>query len=314
MNHALRLVNRLILYPEVLYGLLQKRSTVGGQAVIEGVMMKSRRSWAVAVRGVDGGIHTLQEELKPTPALFRLPLLRGPFVLIQSIILGVKAIDFSASKAYDEEDKKMSPLLSLMAIIVAFVLGAALFILLPLFITRLLGTVFAVVKDSAFVFNLIDGLVRVVIFVLYIILIGLWDEMKRIYEYHGAEHKVIHAYEDGSELVPETIGRVYSPQHPRCGTSFLLIVMIISILIFSLIPHDMGFVGKLVSRLLLIPLVAGVSYEMLKLSSRGQKRALFRLLSLPGLALQRLTTREPDMAQIEVAIVSLRAALEAGDV
>ncbi len=314
MKYALKFLNQTLLCSEIFSALASRKSSVGGQAVIEGVMMKASRSWAVAVRGKAGDIHILKRSLKPTPYIFKFPLLRGVFALTQSITLGIKAIDFSASKAYEEEEQKMSPLLSLFTIIVAIILGVGLFIFLPLYITKLIGLSILIVKQNPFVFNLFDGTLRVVIFILYIYLIGLWSDMKRIYEYHGAEHKVIHAYEKGGELNPESIQKKYSPQHPRCGTSFLMIVMVISILIFSLIPHEIGFTGKLLSRLILIPLVAGLSYEILKISAKRQRNPLFRMLSLPGLALQKLTTRQPDRDQIEVAIVSLRSALEDNNV
>jgi|Deesub1362A_J573_1020465.scaffolds.fasta_scaffold17590_2 uncharacterized protein YqhQ len=313
MRYALKFLNQILLCPEVFSALASRKSNVGGQAVIEGVMMKASRSWAVAVRGKAGDIHILKKSLKPTPYIFKLPLLRGVFALTQSITLGIKAIDFSASKAY-EEDQKMSPLLSFITIIVAIILGVGLFIFLPLYITKLIGLSILIVKQNPIVFNFFDGTLRVAIFILYIYLIGLWSDMKRIYEYHGAEHKVIHAYENGGELNPESIYNNYSPQHPRCGTSFLMIVMVISILIFSLIPHEMGFIGKLLSRLVLIPIVAGLSYEILKVSAKRQRNPFFRILSLPGLALQKLTTRQPDKDQIEVAIVSLRSALEDSNV
>lgn len=314
MKYALKFLNQILLYLQVFSALATRKPSVGGQAVIEGVMMKASRSWAVAVRGKGGDIHILKRYLRPTPYIFKLPLLRGVFVLIQSITLGFKAIDFSASKVYEEEDHKMSPILSFLTIIVAIILGVGVFIFLPLYITKLIGLSILIVKQNPFVFNLFDGTLRVAIFILYIYLIGLWSDMKRIYEYHGAEHKVIHAYEKGGELNPESIHKNYSPQHPRCGTSFLMIVMVMSILVFSLIPHEIGFTGKLLSRLVLIPIVAGLSYEILKISAKIQRNPLFRMLSLPGLALQKLTTRQPDMDQIEVAIVSLRSALEDSNV
>ncbi|NOY64372.1 MAG: DUF1385 domain-containing protein [Nitrospirae bacterium] len=314
MKYALKFFNQILLCSEAFPALAARKSSVGGQAVIEGVMMKASRSWAVAVRGKAGDIHILKRYLKPTPYIFKLPLLRGVFVLIQSIALGIKAIDFSASKAYEEEEQKISPVLSFFTILVAIILGIGLFIFLPLYITRLVGLSIPMVKQNPLVFNLFDGTLRVIIFIFYVFIIGLWSDMKRIYEYHGAEHKVIHAYEKGGELNPESIHNNYSPQHPRCGTSFLMIVMVISILIFSLIPHEIGFTGKLLSRLVLIPLVAGVSYEILKISAKKQKNPFFRMLSIPGLALQKLTTRQPDREQIEVAIVSLRSALEDSNV
>ncbi len=289
--------------------LYTKRRNIGGQAVIEGVMMRANRTWAVAVRARDGAIHTMKENLRPLPMFLKLPLIRGTVALVQSVVLGIKAIDFSASKAYEEEGE-ISPLMSGITITIALLLGIGLFIFLPLYLTKILGSLFSMVKESTLLFNLTDGIIRVVIFILYIYLIGLWSEMRRIYEYHGAEHKVIHAYEDGAQLEAETIATKYSPQHPRCGTSFLLIVMIISILVFSFIPHHMGFIEKLGLRMLLIPLVAGLSYEILKVSAKRSQKGIFRYFIIPGIMLQRLTTREPDKDQIEVALTSLTTVIE----
>ncbi|MBI4690798.1 MAG: DUF1385 domain-containing protein [Nitrospirae bacterium] len=282
---------------------------IGGQAVIEGVMMKAPKGWTVAVRDTKGEIHVKKTSLLELPKLLKLPILRGVVALFHAMYLGIKAIEFSANKVYEEEDVTMSPLLISLTIGAAFVLGVALFILLPLYATKLLGLISSSVSKSSFVFNLVDGVVRVFIFMLYIIGIGLWKEMRRIFEYHGAEHKVIHAYEAGKELNVDNV-RHFSPLHPRCGTSFLLIVMIISILIFSFIPQSWPFFYKFLSRLVLIPLIAGLSYEILKLSSKMKDNAVVNLLIMPGLFLQRLTTREPDNKQIEVAITALKEVLE----
>ena len=161
-------------------------------------------------------------------------------------------------------------------------------------------------------FNFVDGLIRVFLFILYIVGIGLWKEMRRIFEYHGAEHKVIHAYENGNELLVQNIKK-YSPLHPRCGTSFLLIVMIISIFTFSFIPQAWPFLYKFLSRLIFIPLIAGISYEILKLSAKMEHNFIMHLLIQPGLLLQRLTTREPDESQIEVAVKALQEVLKFED-
>jgi uncharacterized protein YqhQ len=158
------------------------------------------------------------------------------------------------------------------------------------------------------IFNLVDGVIRVFIFLFYIVSVGLWKEMRRIFEYHGAEHKVIHAYENGKDLTVNDI-KVYSPLHPRCGTSFLLIVMVISIFTFSFIPQGWSFIYKFLSRLILIPLIAGISYEFLKLSARMQDNSMMKMMIKPGLLLQRLTTREPDESQIEVAVRALEEVL-----
>jgi len=282
--------------------------TIGGQAVIEGVMMKSRRGWTVAVRGPGGEIHVKRERLKELPRLFRMPLARGVLVLLHTLVLGIRALEFSASKAYEGgEGKPPGRAAIAMTIGVSLILGVALFIALPLYATKLIGIALRSVAESSLLFNLVDGVVRVLVFLLYIVIIGLWSEIRRVFEYHGAEHKVIHAYEEGR---PDEAGSPeFSPLHPRCGTSFLLIVMLVSILVFSFIPQSWGFTAKFISRVVLIPLIAGISYEALKLSARISKSAAGRAIVFPGLMLQRLTTREPDPSQVEVALRALNEVL-----
>ena len=282
---------------------------IGGQAVIEGVMMKGRKGWTVAVRGPNGNIHVKRELVSELPWILRLPVLRGFIALFSALFIGIKAIEFSASKAYEEEaGEDLSPVTLGFTIAFSVVIGIALFILLPLYATKLLGFVFESVVKSSLIFNLVDGIIRVFIFLLYIISVGLWKEMRRIFEYHGAEHKVIHAFEHGEDLSVKNI-KVFSPLHPRCGTSFLLIVMVISIFTFSFIPQEWTFIYKFLSRLILIPLIAGISYEFLKLSAKMQDNLIMKMLIQPGLLLQRLTTREPDEAQIEVAVRALEEVL-----
>lgn len=282
---------------------------IGGQAVIEGVMMKGRKSWTVAVRGPKGEIHVKSEKISELPWALRLPVIRGFIALFSALFIGIKAIEFSASKAYEEEEgEDLSPVTMGLTIALSVALGIVLFILVPLYATKLLGLVFQSVSKSSLVFNLVDGVIRVFIFILYIVSIGLWKEMRRIFEYHGAEHKVIHAFENGKDLSLKGI-KVYSPLHPRCGTSFLLIVMVISIFTFSFIPQSWPFAYKFLARLVLIPLIAGLSYEFLKLSARLQDNPVMKLMIQPGLLLQRLTTREPDESQIEVAVRALEEVL-----
>jgi uncharacterized protein YqhQ len=282
---------------------------IGGQAVIEGVMMKSPSGWTVAVRDQKGEIHIKREVLERLPAFLRLPLLRGVVGLFHALAIGIKAIEFSASKAYEgEAEKPLSPFAMASTIVFAMGLGVGLFIFLPLYLTKLLGLVMSGVEKSSFLFNLTDGIIRVLIFLVYVFSIGLWKDMRRIFEYHGAEHKVIHAYEAGKDLDVESV-RAFSPHHPRCGTSFLLIVMVISILVFSFVPQTWPFWGKFLSRLILIPLIAGLSYELLRLSAKMKDNALIHFMILPGLLLQKLTTREPDDSQIEVAIRAVEEVL-----
>lgn len=284
---------------------------IGGQAVIEGVMMKSPAGWSVAVRNPRGEISLKLERTRKQSRFLKLPVIRGVVALGQALSIGIKAIEFSGNVAYQEKDgeKPLSPLSMALTIGTAMALAVALFVILPLFLTKLTGGVVQGVSTSSVLFNLVDGVIRVGIFLLYVLSIGLWKEMRRIYEYHGAEHKVIYAYEAGEALTVEN-AKKYKPYHPRCGTSFLLIVMVISILVFSTIPQTWSFAGKAASRLVLIPLIAGVSYEVLRLSAKMKHNPLMGVVVLPGLLLQRLTVREPDAAQIEVALTAMSEVLK----
>ncbi|MDX9715561.1 MAG: DUF1385 domain-containing protein [Dissulfurispiraceae bacterium] len=281
---------------------------IGGQAVIEGVMMKSSKGWSVAVRDLKGDIHHKTVELKPLHKFFKLPVIRGFIALFHALVIGIKAIEFSGSIALSEDEKPMSSLSITFSILTALLLAVGLFIVLPLYATKLLGDIYGSVAESSVLFNLVDGILRVVVFLGYVTAIGLWKEMRRLYQYHGAEHKTIYAYEAGEELTVES-ARKYKPYHPRCGTSFLLIVMVISILVFSFIPQSWSFVLKFASRLVLIPLIAGISYEALKLSAKKNHNIFMKMVSVPGMFLQRLTAREPDDSQVEVAIAALKEVL-----
>jgi uncharacterized protein YqhQ len=279
---------------------------IGGQAVIEGVMMKSPSGWSVAVRGPNGDINVKRERTGQLAGFFKLPVVRGSVALFQALLIGIRALEFSGNVAYQKEDsdKPLSAQTMFFSITAAIVLAAALFILLPLLLTKLMGNVLHDIAHNSLLFNFVDGVIRVFIFLSYVFAIGLWKEMRRVYEYHGAEHKVIYAYEAGESLTVEN-ARKYKPYHPRCGTSFLLIVMVISIIIFSFIPQQWTFMSKAASRLILIPLVAGISYEMLKFSAKMKNNPVIGLMVFPGLLLQRMTVREPDESQIEVALAAM---------
>ena len=287
---------------------------IGGQAVIEGVMMKSKRGWSVAVRGPKGEIHVKTERLRELPAIYSMPFVRGVLVLLHTLTIGIKALEFSASKAYDDEggEEPLSKGAITLTIAASIGLSVVLFVLVPLYAAKLTGTFVEAVAKGSLLFNLVDGVVRVIVFLLYIVIVGMWAEMHRVFEYHGAEHKVIHAYEDGRTLDVQSV-REYSPRHPRCGTSFLMIVMVLSILVFSLIPSDWAFIYKALSRIVLIPVIAGISYETLKLSARMKDNPIVSALIMPGLLLQRLTTFEPDDSQIEVAIKAMQEVLDMED-
>lgn len=283
---------------------------IGGQAVIEGVMMKSPDGWSVAVRNPQGEINFKTVKTKKRGVIYKLPFLRGIFSLGIALSVGIKALEFSGSIAYHDgkENKSMSGFAMVLTIIFAFILAIGIFKFLPLFLTTLINNHIFELSSNSFLFNFIDGIIRVVIFFFYILLIGLWKDMKRVYEYHGAEHKVIYAYEAGEELSIENAKR-YKPYHPRCGTSFLLIVMCVSILVFMIIPKDWSFLEKFLSRVFLIPFIAGISYEVLRFSAKMKDNFIVQAIVFPGLMLQRLTVREPDDSQIEVAIAAMNEVL-----
>lgn len=292
---------------------------VGGQAVIEGVMMRAPRAVAIAVRRPDGEIVVKTELAIPLSERFpivKLPIIRGAVALFTSLIIGIKALNFSANEAMTEEEKdkegikegggELSSWAMAGTMTVAFGFGICLFFLFPLYLTKLMTPV---IGDNNIIFNLVDGVIRVIVFLAYIWAISRMSDIQRVFQYHGAEHKSIFAFEAGEELTVENVRR-YSRLHPRCGTSFLLIVMLVSIAVFSLIPKLWPFYLKAGSRIFLLPIIAGISYEFLKWSAMNDNHPLVRMVIAPGLALQRLTTREPDDSQLEVAIRSMNEALE----
>ncbi len=295
-----------------------EKINVGGQAVIEGVMMRAPRSVAIAVRRPSGEIVVKKELVVPLSERYpvvKLPIVRGAVALFSSLVIGIKALNFSANEAMVEEEKEekakgkggeLSSWAMAGTMAVAFGFGICLFFLFPLYLTKLLTPV---IGTNNIVFNLVDGVIRVIVFLLYIWGISRMEDIQRVFQYHGAEHKSIFAFEAGEELTVENVRR-YSRLHPRCGTSFLLIVMLVSIAVFSLIPKLWPFYLKAGSRVVLLPLIAGISYEFLKWSAKNDSHPFVKLIIAPGLGLQRLTTREPDDSQLEVAIRSMNEALE----
>jgi uncharacterized protein YqhQ len=281
---------------------------IGGQAVIEGVMMRSGNLYSVAVRTPEKQIVLKKENIKELPKPLKWPFVRGVVGLAQSLSIGIRALLYSAEVSGHEEETP-STLSLYLTVITAFAIGIGLFLLLPLYATRLLGIVYQPIHDSSLLFNLVDGVIRVLVFLIYILSICFSKDIRRVFQYHGAEHKAVNAFEAGVELTPENTDK-YSTLHPRCGTSFLLVVMMISILIFSLIPKDWPFYEKFLSRLVLIPLIAGSSYEFIKYSSKKMSNPLVRILAMPGLWLQKLTTGMPSHDQLEVAISALKEVLE----
>ena len=283
-------------------------SDIGGQAVIEGVMMRSGNHYTVAVRSPEKDIILKRENIREVARPLKWPLMRGVVALIQALSIGIKALMYSAEVSGHEEEKPSSFSLFL-TVFLAFVIGIGLFLLLPLYGTKVLGYVISSVNDSSLMFNLVDGLLRVMVFLIYILLISMSREIQRVFQYHGAEHKVVHAFEAGVDLTPENADN-YSTLHPRCGTSFLIMVMMLSILVFSLIPRDWPFLDKFLSRLVLMPLIAGLSYEFIKFTSKKLNNPFVRMMAMPGIWLQKLTTAVPSKDQIEVAIEALKEVLD----
>ena len=271
----------------------------GGQAVIEGVMIRSKKHMVTCVRQPNDEILTNVEEIKSVSEshkVLRLPFLRGIVALFETLYIGLKGIYFSANASLEEEEK-LNPKEIALTVALALVLAICLFSLLPFFLTIFLGL-------EGVVFNVTEGVIRLGILLLYLASVSSVGEFKRIFQYHGAEHTAINAYEAGVELNVSN-AKEFSRFHPRCGTSFIFIVALISILIFSIMPN-LGFSMMLAYRILLIPVIGAVSYEVLKLSDRYKKSKIMKILIAPGLGLQYLTTRKPDEKMIEVALEAVK--------
>ncbi|HVC32229.1 MAG TPA: DUF1385 domain-containing protein [Chloroflexota bacterium] len=288
----------------------------GGQAVIEGVMMRGARSMAVAVRDPSGQLVIHGEPLNG--AIYRSrwarwPFVRGAIALWDTLALGMRTLAFSADVAMGgeaeataiEESKRGTQPVVLGSMVVALGLAVALFFLLPIFLTNLVGRQ----VSSAFLSNLIETVFRLALIIGYMAAISLMPDVQRVFGYHGAEHKTVNAYEAGVDLTVPNV-RPFTLLHPRCGTTFLVIVVIISFLVFAILGHP-PIVELVLSRILLIPVIAGIGYELIRLGATNYHRPIVRTLMKPGLAVQRLTTREPDDSMIEAAIAALRTVLDA---
>ena len=302
-------------------------TSIGGQAIIEGVMMRGPHKTAMAVRKSNGEIicEVNENGTKKRNRFMRLPIVRGCVNFIDSLIIGMKALMFSANQIDLEDDEaeeeskfdrwleekfgdKIKDIVIYVSIAISLVMSVGLFILLPTLLTRgleaLLGGL-AFSGTRAFT-SVVEGIARMAIFLTYMALVSKMPDIRRVFEYHGAEHKTIACYEGGEKLTVENVKK-YTRFHPRCGTSFLLVVMIVSIIVFSLLPRT-GVILRMIMRLALLPVVAGVSYEFIKLAGRSKNKCV-GWLTKPGLWLQKLTTREPDDDQIAVAIVSMQAVI-----
>jgi len=285
----------------------QRDAPVGGQAVLEGVMMRGVSTWAVAVRDVQGTVGT--QSFPIASALgrrrwLRLPVIRGVVALGESLGIGLRALRLSAeAQAPPDERQEISRGQWALAVVLGLGLAVGLFFLLPAGLTSLSGAG----ADNGVVFVIVEKVIRVTIFLAYLWLVSRLPHLRRVFEYHGAEHKVIHTYEAGQELTPDNAQR-FSRLHPRCGTSFMLIVMLLAIVVLAPLGSPEWYV-LYPSRILAVPIIAGLSFEVLKWFGRNRTRPWARGLMWPGMQLQRLTTREPDAAQLAVAITALEAVL-----
>jgi uncharacterized protein YqhQ len=290
----------------------EKEFLLGGQAVIEGVMMRSPNYYTVAVRKPDGNI-VVQQKHKPKVSekhkWLGWPFIRGVAALGQSLSIGMGALNFSAEVAIEEEEGKDGEKAEFggwaMFGVVAFaiIFAVLLVVVLPLFLTDI--TIHLIpALDNPIGFNTVDGIFRVLAFLSYILSISLMPDIKRVFQYHGAEHMAVYASEKEKEITVEN-SKKYSPYHPRCGTSFLLLVMLVSIVVFSFTPHKGEFLIRLLIRTPLIPVIAGVSYEVLRATAKVSEHKLFCVLSAPGMLLQRLTAKHPDEKQLEVSVTAL---------
>lgn len=298
---------------------------VGGQAVLDGIMMKGEDRTAVAVRLPNKDIHIKTEKLKEPEKWMKIPIIRGVGVFIGSLVTGTKTLMYSAEvlegydgpDAVEYEDDKLTlwmekkfgekgawNVMLYASVVIALLLTVGIFIILPTAAVNWLGHF----TQSEILLNLIEGVLRIVLFVIYILVISKMKDIQTVFQYHGAEHKCIHCYENGLELTPEHCQTFYT-LHPRCGTSFLMFVMVISLILFSLLGWPNLF-WRIASRLLLIPVIAGLSYELLRWAGRSDN-LFVKILSLPGLYLQKLTTARPDNEQLEVAIAAMKAVMVA---
>ncbi|MGC8763063.1 MAG: DUF1385 domain-containing protein [Acidobacteriota bacterium] len=297
--------------------LAEKSVLVGGQAVIEGVLMRLPESYAVAVRDPRGTVQVKKDRLPEAARgrLGNLPLVRGSVILFRALLLGISALNYSAEVAMSEEEGtgKSGPASTLslvLTVVLSLAAGVLLFFYLPLFATELISRHWGLAQTSLG-FNLVDGALRVAVFLLYILAISLAKDIRRVFAYHGAEHKAVFTWEAQEALTVENARR-HPRLHPRCGTSFLLFVMVVSILVFALVPHAAPFWVKALVRLLFLPLIAGISYELIRFTAKFPRSPWVKPLLWPGLAFQLLTTREPDDAMLEVALRALTEARDLG--
>ncbi|KEJ04120.1 membrane protein [Clostridium botulinum A2B7 92] len=297
---------------------MEKSTNVGGQAVLEGVMMRGKNGIATAVRKTNGEIVVNKENYTPYTKksfFFSLPIIRGFVSLIESLVIGIQTLNYSASffEEQVEESKfdkwfnrtfkdKADNILIGITLLISFIISAVVFFIFPTFIANFFKKIYI---QSTLLLNIIEGIIRIAIFLLYILLISNMEDIKRVFQYHGAEHKTIFCYENHMDLIPENAIK-FTRFHPRCGTNFLFLVMIVSILLFSLTGWN-NIWQRILYRIILLPVVSGVTYEIIKWLGKSNSN-FAKIIAYPGLMLQKLTTKEPDLKQLEVAIMALKAA------
>lgn len=286
---------------------------IGGQALIEGVMIRAPRHIVMSVRKPDGQIETKDEVYIPFSKRYKplgLPILRGICNFAEMMVIGMRAINWSSLKAFAEPDDETEQgwIALTITILVSLVMVIVIFKYLPLLLTQYINDHVPLIKSNWLLFNLLDGLIKIAIFLLYIFVISRFKDIHRVFEYHGAEHKSIFAYEHDATLTPTSV-RNYQKEHPRCGTSFILIVFTVSIIVYTLIPRSPEFLINLGIRVAMLPIIAGIAYELLKISGKYHDTWFGRMLTKPGMWFQYITTQEPDDKQLEVAIAALKRAL-----
>lgn len=280
--------------------------TIGGQAVIEGILMRDKENYSIAVRKPNGKIKIKKYKIKQPNRFWKLPFFRGIYALFETLVIGIKSLNYSANEQEEKKEEKLKTWHLVLTLILSIVFALIIFKLIPLTIAQLFSKLNNTLKNNI-IFNLIEGFFKVLIFILYVYIIGLFKDVKTLFRYHGAEHKTVNCYEANKELTINNIKK-YSTLHVRCGTSFIMIVILISIFVYSFIPN-ISFLWKYFYRILLLPVIAGISYEILKLEGKYKENKFSKLISKPGLFIQKLTTAEPDEKQIEIAAKALRGVI-----
>ena len=289
------------------FGMGQSSPRYGGQAVIEGIMIRGQSNVAISVRAPSGNIVTRVKKINTlfTGKLRTIPIVRGIIALAETLSLGMEALNYSSQVANDEEDTPPGKLSSAIMILISLSIAIGIFFILPLFASKPLEGLLG----SDVVSNVAEGIIRLAVFLIYVTVISLMPDIRRVYMYHGAEHMAVHAQEKGDPLTIEEI-RKYPTAHPRCGTAFLLTIMVIAIIVFTFIPREPLWL-VIGSRIVLIPLIASLSYEFIRFNSKYEANKFLSKLSVPNLLLQSLTTKIPDDDQIEVAITAMESAIHA---